>query len=203
MKPSAHIQLLTDAMSRPDDIHTARPRQLISLRHIPEPLVCVLHEGIVGIFRESDHLLVTHVYAPFVLGFALTENHHHPHIYLKARNTVRYEMIPRQRALVIFDEKQLWKSVAWVQGFMATELFRQPASYVGQSSYQLIRQMLLAFMQEEELLRNNMTALEYLQERTLLSRSGIQRILSELKKGGYISLESGKLLDVHRLPERF
>ncbi|KNC88196.1 winged helix-turn-helix transcriptional regulator [Trabulsiella odontotermitis] len=203
MKPSDHIQRLTDALSRPENIRTARPRQLISLRHIPEPMVCVLHEGIVGIFRESDHLLVAHLYAPFVLGFALTESPQQPHIYLKTRNTVRYEMVPRQQALSMFDQQQLWKSVAWVQGFMATELFRQPASYVGQSSYQLIRQTLLAFMQEEELLRQNMTALEYLQERTLLSRSGIQRILSELKKGDYISLENGKLLAVRHLPERF
>ncbi|KFC09644.1 hypothetical protein GTGU_00791 [Trabulsiella guamensis ATCC 49490] len=203
MKPSDHIQTLTSALSSPENIRTARPRQLISLRHIPEPMVCLLHEGIVGIFRESDHLLVAHLYAPFVLGFALSETTRQPQIYLKTRNTVRYEMIPRLQALTLFDEKQLWKSVACVQGFMTTELFRQPASYVGQSSYQLIRQTLLAFMQEDELLRHNMTALEYLQERTLLSRSGIQRILSELKKGDYIALDNGKLLAIHRLPERF
>lgn len=38
---------------------------------------------------------------------------------------------------------------------------------------------------------------------TVLSRSHVMRILSELKKGGYIETKEGKLISVSDLPEKF
>ncbi|MBR7336892.1 Crp/Fnr family transcriptional regulator, partial [Klebsiella pneumoniae] len=48
------------------------------------------------------------------------------------------------------------------------------------------------------------TILEYIQDRTLLSRSSILNVLSALKQGEYISFKrGGYLLEVRHLPESF
>ena len=58
-------------------------------------------------------------------------------------------------------------------------------------------------MSENEKYRNNITAENYIRDKTNLSRSGIMRILSELKEGGYIEINRGILIKVHQLPEKF
>ena len=55
-------------------------------------------------------------------------------------------------------------------------------------------------MQEPDAIRLNTTAAAYIKSRTYLSRSGIMRILSELRTGKYITMERGVLLDIHHLP---
>ncbi|MGY8153649.1 helix-turn-helix domain-containing protein, partial [Klebsiella pneumoniae] len=46
--------------------------------------------------------------------------------------------------------------------------------------------------------------LEYIQDRTLLSRSSILNVLSALKKGGYITFaRGGYLQNIVSLPEKF
>ena len=58
-------------------------------------------------------------------------------------------------------------------------------------------------MSEDARLRNSITAENYIRDKTNLSRSGIMRILSELKEGGYIEINRGILMMVHQLPEKF
>lgn len=71
------------------------------------------------------------------------------------------------------------------------------------SSYEIIRLQLLELMQEPERLRLNVTAANYIQNRTYLSRSGIMRILSQLRDAQCITLQRGVLLEVHSLPPKF
>ena len=58
-------------------------------------------------------------------------------------------------------------------------------------------------MNENEDLRLLTNACDYIQEKTLLSRSGIMKILSDLKQGGHIVIERGILLEIKKLPEKY
>ncbi|SQI91360.1 cyclic nucleotide-binding domain-containing protein [Klebsiella oxytoca] len=51
-------------------------------------------------------------------------------------------------------------------------------------------------MQESAEIRQSITAANYIQSRTFLSRSSIMKILAELKKGSYITTERGILLQI-------
>ena len=42
----------------------------------------------------------------------------------------------------------------------------------------------------------------YIKSRTYLSRSGVMRILAELRTGNYITMERGVLIDIHHLPRK-
>ena len=58
-------------------------------------------------------------------------------------------------------------------------------------------------MQEPEAIRKNTTAAAYIKSRTYLSRSGVIRILAELRTGKYITMERGVLIDIHHLPRKY
>lgn len=58
-------------------------------------------------------------------------------------------------------------------------------------------------MNESEELRLATNTCDYIQEKTLLSRSGIMKMLSELKHGEHIELQRGVLLTIHNLPAKY
>ncbi|AJR00378.1 hypothetical protein F652_2389 [Enterobacteriaceae bacterium bta3-1] len=51
--------------------------------------------------------------------------------------------------------------------------------------------------------RRSISVASYVISRTMLSRSTIMRMLSDLLEGGYITMEKGKLLDMKNLPEKY
>ena len=74
-----------------------------------------------------------------------------------------------------------------------------------QSAYGIIRSNLL-YMDSEttSTLKERYTVVKYMQTFSRLSRSIILKILSELKVGGFIEMEKGKLIRISRnLPDRF
>ncbi|MBB1199522.1 hypothetical protein EGM70_04290 [Enterobacteriaceae bacterium 89] len=203
MKPIDHFNTLLNALTSESRRREATPRQLIAIRHLPHPVTCLLHEGIAGIYREFDHLLLGHLNAPFVFSFNLLESMQGHHIYLKVRTKAVYELIPQQEVMACVEQKQLWQSIAYVQAHIINLLFSLPTGYAGQNSYRLICQTLTALMQEQQTIRENMSAADYIQERTLLSRAGIHNVLSALKKGNYIQVANGRLMDIRYFPDKF
>ena len=68
----------------------------------------------------------------------------------------------------------------------------------------MIRNLLLEMMLLTEETRQRVYILEYIQDRTHLSRSSILNVLSALKKGGYIAFaRGGYLQSIASLPEKF
>lgn len=74
-----------------------------------------------------------------------------------------------------------------------------------QSSYEIIRTYLLYLENETAFnMKQRYTVVKFMQTFTRLSRSMILRVLAELKIGGFIELENGKLIRICRkLPEKF
>lgn len=67
----------------------------------------------------------------------------------------------------------------------------------------MIRQQLLKLMDEDEHYRSSITAERYIREKTQLSRSGVMRILADLRTGGFIDIEEGKLIRINKLPAKY
>ncbi len=71
------------------------------------------------------------------------------------------------------------------------------------SSYEIIRFQLQELMNESERIRTSITAANYIKSRTYLSRSGIMRIIAELREAGYIELNRGILVAIKHLPLKY
>ena len=73
-----------------------------------------------------------------------------------------------------------------------------------QRTYSVIRNHLMEMLLLSEETRLRVSMLEYIQDRTHLSRSSILNVLSALKKGGYIeSARGGYLQSITSSPEKF
>lgn len=202
MKPEEHITHLIEETSDPTRIKTGRDRQVISLLQYMEPMTVLLHEGIVAVYRNSDHMLLSNTQAPMIIGFNLV-NDDNPDTYLLARGTIRYEILRREEFREIIDQQNLWQSLAWTSMYIAFRFLDYTFNSTSLPTYDLIKNNLKALMQEPETLRLRTNACDYIQEKTLLSRSGIMKILGNLKKGGHIVLDRGVLININHLPLRY
>ena len=202
MKPEEHILNLINAVSDTARIQNGRDRQVISLLQYAEPMVFILHEGTSALYRSLDHLLIANAKAPFILGINLLQDKN-PDVYLQARGVIRYEIVPRTEFMSMLNHQALWESVAYAHMYNSLRFRENHFTTVGVSTYELVRNNLLALMEESDELRMVTNACDYIQERTMLSRSGIMKMLSDLKKGKYIDIQRGVLISINQLPQNY
>ncbi|WP_312269709.1 helix-turn-helix domain-containing protein [Pseudescherichia sp.] len=105
----------------------------------------------------------------------------------------------------IIEEKQLWPDVINIMVAMINSLAARTATSGLQSAYDIIRSYLIYMNSENgQTIKERYTVVKYMQTFSRLSRSIILKILSELKAGGFIEMEKGRLIRINRnLPERF
>ncbi|WP_339275247.1 helix-turn-helix domain-containing protein [Enterobacter asburiae] len=202
MKPEDDIRRLIEAASDPKRIRTARNRQLITFGQFSEPQTLVLHDGLVSFIRGQDQLLISTVKGPMIFGsnFRSPEN---LDAYFKSIGYSQYEIFPRSNLAEIVKQHGLWESLANVLMFTHSHLTDTYVNLVGLPTYTLICNQLYALMGEEDDVREEITACDYIQSKTLLSRSGVMKILSDLKKGGHIELKRGILMSINHLPTNY
>ena len=202
MKPKEHIITLIKAISDPSRIQNGRERQIISLVQYEEPMTFILHEGVAGWYRGQDHLLLANLKPPIIIGvnFLVKKNQN---MYFQARGAIRYEIIPQSVFSSIVSEHNLWESLAYMYMSGTRKFLENHFVATGVSTYDLVRNNLQALMEETEELRLATTACDYIQEKTMLSRSGIMKMLGDLKKGGHIDLQRGVLMQIYKLPLKY
>jgi hypothetical protein len=95
----------------------------------------------------------------------------------------------------VVAQQNLWEHFSKLLIYTASRVYEHCAQISQMSAYDIIRFQLVELMQEPDAIRQNITAAAYIKSRTYLSRSGIMRILAELRTGKYITMERGVLLD--------
>ncbi|HFS5793927.1 TPA: helix-turn-helix domain-containing protein [Citrobacter werkmanii] len=105
----------------------------------------------------------------------------------------------------IIDESNMWDEVVQIMlPALATLAVRASTSGL-QSAYEIIRSYLI-YMEKETsyAIKERYTVVKYMQTFSRLSRSMILKILAQLKIGGFIEMENGKLIKINKkLPEKF
>lgn len=160
----------------------------------------ILLEGAVAIHRSNDGLVVVNLSAPVVMGLNYFSQNT---IYINTLSDCKFGILPQEEALALIDEKNLWKLLANYLMVLASKLWMTNDKLTAKSSYDLIKSQLFELMSEPDSLRENISAENYIQTKTHLSRSGIMRILSDLKKGEYIEIVNGRLTKINKLPSRY
>ncbi|ECB7890602.1 helix-turn-helix domain-containing protein [Salmonella enterica subsp. enterica serovar Typhimurium] len=202
MKPLNHIEKIILAVSSPSNIRIAHARQIISLNHNPEPMTVILHQGTMALYRNDDNLLIRHVKGTMILGLNIFTGVSEG-VYLKTSESAHYEIIPTSHFFSIVERDNLWKDIAIILMYSAKCVVQSYQKSAGLGTYELIRSNLTELMGEEESIRLNISACDYIQGKTNLSRSRIMAILRELKVGGYIELSKGVLHKINKLPLKY
>lgn len=200
-RPEDHIEKLVQMACKNRTPVTIANKRSICLIQNGEHHCLILLSGSVALYRITDGMVLNTECAPFIFG-ANTQLAYTLHLHIRAKETTRFLLIPQR---IFYDEiKQhnLWYSLAYLQDYTAAKVYAHCLTASQLSAYEIIRCYLIELMGEPETLRLNITAANYIRDHSYLSRSGIMRILSQLKKSGYIHLSRGILTQIIHLPEK-
>jgi hypothetical protein len=160
----------------------------------------LLLQGSVALHRRGDGIVLNSESAPFILG--VSSQFSSEHLYVRAWRRQKSPAC-RWRRLIRLSQQDLWEHFAKLLIYTASRVYEHCAQISQMSAYDIIRFQLVELMQEPDAIRKNTTAAAYIKSRTYLSRSGIMRILAELRTGKYITMARGVLLDIHHLPRKY
>jgi len=209
-------------MSRPETSHRGSPyaQELISylrpecttrrtargerldLQINGQGMCYLILEGTIAIYRRSDDMMLSTARSPALFGLAnLTDIYFND--YLKTVTPCLIGTLTTERVNEIIKEKALWGLLSKQLMFVYNRLYNNVMPQGAPTAYEMIRQQLLKLMDEDESYRESVTAERYIREKTQLSRSGVMRILADLKTGGFIEIEDGRLIKINKLPARY
>lgn len=183
--------------------HTYPPRQKLHLQVNGVSTCYLLLEGTVEFHRSPDGLMLTSVYAPAIIGIT---NLYLPAIrdsWIETLETCRIAPIELDRAYDILRQNDLMETLVSHISSVFGKVYNHNQQNSAPSAYEIIRYQLLELMTETEEFRASTTVEKYIRAKTNLSRSGILKILAELKTGGYVEMTEGRLIKVNKLPAKY
>lgn len=202
LKPTADIKKIVELISPFGTFFNPRKGEILRYSTGGKRICYLLHEGSVTLNRRGDGMVLNSEQGMFVLGvsnqFSCSEN-----LYIRVTENALMSRLPLERFNLLIESFGLWGSLCKLLIYTASCVYEHCTLISQMSSYEIIRYQLMELMAESERIRDNITAANYIQSRTYLSRSGIMRILAELRDTGYIELNRGVLKAIKYLPSKF
>ncbi|MEX3021622.1 helix-turn-helix domain-containing protein [Kluyvera sp. STS39-E] len=203
IRPELSIQRLTALLEPIAEKMKVVPRKRITWTHKNRQQLYLFLGGELSILRASDGLLIVTVYEPHLFGIAEMIQPVRGHL-LRAETESTILRVDAQTAMDTFREHGAWEDVVTLLSYHTAYLFYRDALLVQQKTYAVIRSHLQEMSLLSEDTRMRVSILDYIQERTHLSRSSVLNVLSALKNGNYINFKrGGYLVELNQLPERF
>ncbi|RVQ79683.1 Crp/Fnr family transcriptional regulator [Enterobacter hormaechei] len=182
--------------------HKTDPCEQLDLQVNGQSMCYLILDGTVAIYRRSDDMMLSTARSPALFGLAnLTDIYFTD--YLRTVTPCLIGVLTTERVAEIIKEKALWGLLSNHLMFVYNRLYHNVMPKGAPTAYEMIRQQLVLLMQEDDSYRRSVTAERYIRDKTQLSRSGVMRILADLKTGGFIEMEEGRLIKINKLPARY
>ncbi|HDR2789057.1 TPA: helix-turn-helix domain-containing protein [Enterobacter asburiae] len=199
LRPHDEMETIISATSSYEE-KTLKKWQKIST--VDSEYIHVIVSGEVEFRRVSDELCMFTLQGQCIFGLsAIFYNSSHMYGLVRANTVVR--SIKKDDFARLMTEKNLWPELTKVLSWYICLLSKRDDVLVARSAYSVVREFLLEI---NELIVNHqrdINVYDYIQEYTNLARSTIIKILSDLKKGQYIVVEKGRLINMTSLPEKY
>ena len=202
-RPEAAIQNLITALEPYGTPMEVIPRKRINWEYKEIPQFYIFKQGEISVLRAADGLVIATVSGQNLFGIAESIQPLRSHI-LRVETECTMLRLDASLAHEIITQEGMWKDIAVILAYYTTHLFYRDSVVVQQRTYSIIRGHLIEMNRLPEDSRLRTSILDYIQERTHLSRSSILNVMFALKNGGYINIKrGGYLLAVINLPEKF
>ncbi|MBF7980727.1 MULTISPECIES: helix-turn-helix domain-containing protein [Rahnella] len=168
-----------------------------------EARVILILDGALNIYRTADNLRFVRAAAPNLFGMQGSPFRNNLYQFRSEKGAV-LETLPYSRAVELVSEHQLFKEVLDFQTYLSDFQAYRTNLLISKSTYQIVCAFLfeLEMMPPEQRLRTSV--FNYIHEHTHLARSGVMKILSDLRQGEYINIENGKLVAIlKKLPREY
>lgn len=200
-KPQDHILRLIKTLSPHAQVVPADKLPTLDFVRTNTKLCYLLEEGHVIINRRDDGMTLNTESAPFFFGFTLNSKLH-PRLCIRPSPDAVLHRLSLENALQIVEKESLWEPLTQLLIFISARLFIHCTRLSQSGMYETVRSLLIELINESSKIRHAESTYNYIQNRCLLSRSGIMSILASLRVGGHIELENGKLIKINYLPEK-
>jgi len=114
-----------------------------------------------------------------------------------------FSVISSLEATKFIESECIWEQASVFLAYTMWHLAEINTKLTELTPYKMTRNQLINLMNEPEEIRCNITAVQYIQEYTKLSLSGIMRMSVHLKAGDYMKLEKGCLINIGNIPLKF
>lgn len=168
-----------------------------------EPEVTFIREGTVKIRRAKDECLLSISPPPSIIGLSSLYFPGNEDLKITAISRCVLYSLKTEHCKSLLDQHMLWHDVFLWMSWLYRMRGLRDEQLVGRTSYSKICDSLRIMDSWMPELRTRVGALDYIIERTRLSRSVVAEILSALRKGGYITMSKGKLISVRLLPREY
>jgi len=164
----------------------------------------VLQKGAFSLRREEEHrILVGLIQGPSIFGLAAAASPILNDYSLTAEAECQGYYLPAKETLQCLDRYQLWREAFYWMAWQTRLLEQRDKQLIGANHYHQIRATLLMMRNWDDNMRERIGVLNYIQQRTRISRSVIAEVLAALRQGNYIQMEKGKLVGITRLPWKY
>lgn len=157
--------------------------------------VYLLTKGRVDIWREVDNRLVETAFTPTILGLqgsAYRSQHYH----LKFPAGAEVSTIPLKAAMEIIELQSLWRDVFYYQGYLNDRQLHHESMLINSSTYETVCIFIKDLSHYSDSERAKLSVADFILQRSNLARSGVMKVLADLRFGGYIDIQHGKLIKI-------
>ncbi|EKK7717448.1 helix-turn-helix domain-containing protein [Cronobacter sakazakii] len=169
-----------------------------------EESVNILLSGSLALTRDWDNLIFFETNRPNIFGISLQPNNaRFEHFRLIIKEDSLVKRISRADFLAVIEEQKLWKELSHVISFYYYVLLWKNYHFYAADSYMLVRKSLITLGEMPLESRININASQYITSTTNLSKSYVMNVIQELRKGGYIEIQRGRLITIGKLPQKY
>ncbi|MHA7845099.1 helix-turn-helix domain-containing protein [Serratia sp. D1N4] len=202
-KPNvAFNRLLNDLIPHAEKIVPKRPGDItkgIIIKNDPEFFkLFLLEEGSANLCRLEDNLIISTVFSPHVIGLSFYPGAGVYYSIELGAHSCLYQ-ISRTRAQYLINKLDLQKEYISAVSYKMSLLYLRDSSVLQYKSEDIVKNMLVLLMEFPEDFRSNTSVLKFIEQRTTLSRSCIQRILLNLKNKNRVGIVNARLVDIRDL----
>lgn len=176
---------------------------ILPAHYTMKDVTVVVQQGVVSLHRHEGHVLCGILQSPSIFGLAAGANAIRNDYTLVAESNCRGFYLPAKETLKCLERNQLWRDAFYWMTWQTRMLEMRDMQLIGTNHYYQIRSTLLMMIDWEDDIRAKIGVLNYIQQRTRISRSVIAEVLSALRKGDYIEMKKGKLVSIARLPTHY
>lgn len=159
----------------------------------------IILSGVVSL-RRGENVLVGIAQAPFIMGLSDGVMKTDVQYRLMTESYCTGYHLPSLQTINIIEQCQLWREAFCWLAWQNRMLEMRDLQLIGNNSYDQIRATLISMTKWDEGLRSRIGVMNYIHQRTRISRSVVAEVLAALRKGGYIEMNKGKLVSIKRLP---
>ena len=194
-KPVKHIEMIVDEVY-PYSEHKKKSG-VLTYAYNKKSVCYILLEGQASLHRRSDGVILYTEHAPAIIFTSNMYMQDNELFYLRTGECSQVSFLTQERFDLIVERSNLWESLSNLLAYQMSMICRF-SLYISQIPIRdAILLQLQQLMKEDTKVRKNITAANYIMNRTSISRSSIMRNISHLKNNKTITLDRGILIKIN------